>query len=220
MSQNFQEFIELHKVYIDRTDIAGKVCFTDEGKIESGAALILDGPRRSGKTLFLSTIEAIFTLDKDWWMKNCPNLAITKIPNALDNKKLPVIRFNFGQATDTFSLNDLILSTLNKYLPENERLSDDKIALIREDNRETNAEVKNLIKSKGKCVVLIDEFDSPMITLMHSTEFSEEEIDKQMVLLLEAQASFYSAIKELCEKHIAVVVLAGQAKIAITSSKI
>ena len=114
MSQNFQEFIELHKVYIDRTDIAGKVCFTDEGKITSGAALILDGPRRSGKTLFLSTIEAIFTLEKDWWMKNCPNLAITKIPNALDNKKLPVIRFNFGQATDTFSLNDLILSTLNE----------------------------------------------------------------------------------------------------------
>jgi len=217
MDQSFESFMELKTIYVDRTDVAAKICFTAKGKLKNGVALILDGPRRSGKTLFLSTIQAIFTKNLDWWEKNCSNLAIFKsIPKALDIN-LPVINFNFAEEYDKFSFNAEILRTLNKHLPENKRLSEDKIELVLNYNGRTVSHFKSLIKSKEKCVILIDEFDKPMVTLMNSTRLSNQEIEKQMEFLIEAQATFYSAIKGLCQEHIAVVVLAGQAKIAKTS---
>jgi hypothetical protein len=62
--------IERNKIYVDKTKQIYRL-------LDYYNYTLTICPRRFGKTLFLSTIEAFYTLNLEWFLKYGPNLWIT-----------------------------------------------------------------------------------------------------------------------------------------------
>ncbi|NBU98788.1 MAG: AAA family ATPase [Spirochaetia bacterium] len=156
--QTFRDIIEGGYLYIDKTQYLYNLAHNSKG------AYFLSRPRRFGKSLMLSTFEEIFLgnkdLFKDLWIYN----------SDFPWNKYPVIRFDFSKqkAMTTDALVEFIQNQLN-YIA-----SDYSITLSKEYYYERFEELIKKLSLIGKVVILIDEYDKPIIDHLEETEKAKD----------------------------------------------
>ena len=194
--QSFDQLIEDGYVYVDKTDLVYSL--VKEGKI-----YFLSRPRRFGKSLLVSTLKNYFlgrkelfkglkidTLEKDW-------------------KVYPVFHLDFNGTDFTLpgelerKLGYYISSWADQYaLPEKSRnlgLGDFFAEVIRAAHQHTGR----------RAVVLIDEYDKPILDVLDADAFLEERNRNTL-------KAFYSAFKS-ADEHLQFVFLTGVTKFSQVS---
>ncbi len=160
-----------------------------------GKFIFLSRPRRFGKSLLVSTLQSYFEGRKELFK----GLAIDKLEN--DWTEFPVLHFDLsgGKHQEEDQLNRY----LDYILKENERRFG-----IECDAVDANVRLANLISSvynkTGKqVVVLIDEYDAPLLDVVHQ--------DERLESLRYLMRNFYSPLKQ-CEPMLRFVFLTGITK--------
>lgn len=163
--QTFRLVREKGMVYVDKTPFIKLL-------LSSYRRIFLSRPRRFGKSLFLSTLESYFKGEEELF----EGLSVTP-----GKTKLPVIRLDLSIA-----LTDL-------------RLEESLIDRVRAVGREFGIEVTEdsppeafsflirAVAGKGRCVVLIDEYDKPVTDALGNDEVLRTNIS--------VLRTFYSVIK-------------------------
>ena len=186
--QTFSEIRTKGFLYVDKTQYVYDVC-------HPGKFVFLSRPRRFGKSLLTSTFDAYFSGKKELFK----GLAIDSLET--EWKHYPVLHFDLSDikkgTTEECELN------LHSQLQDFERTygcekaSDDLTIRFREL-------VKNISrKTESQVVVLIDEYDAPLLTVLHDSERLEP-----MRTLLQ---SFYSPLKKL-DQYLRFVFITGISK--------
>jgi hypothetical protein len=153
----------------------------------------LSRPRRFGKSLLISTLNQIFEGEKELFK----DLWIYKTDYVWE--KHPVLRIDFSKkkAENKDDLKGFILYQL-KNIADNYGIS-----LERDQYDEAFDEVLTKLSRINKVVILIDEYDKPIIDNIENKELAIE--------LREVLKGFYTIIKA-CDEHIRFVLLTGVSK--------
>lgn len=186
--QTFSEIRRRDMLYVDKTEYVYRMA-------SSGKFFFLSRPRRFGKSLLVSTFQSYFEGRKELFK----GLAIEKLEH--EWTEYPVLHFDMsgGKHLDKEQLNRYLLSVLT----ENENRFG-----IKADAIDPNIRLMNLIKSlyqqTGKqVVVLIDEYDAPLLDVAHQ--------DDHLIELRYIMRNFYSPLK-LSEPYLRFVFLTGITK--------
>ena len=163
-----QDFEKLRKngfVYIDKTRFVYKLA-------QSKCPYFLSRPRRFGKSLFLSTLEAYFLGKKDLFK----GLAIEKLEEQNDNpwQVYPVLKFSLaaGDFTKPDGLNDSLKYALKSFEEKYQIETDQSLRLPERFKKDLiNATEKN----GQPVVVLVDEYDNPLLKNIGENEEQEKE---------------------------------------------
>jgi hypothetical protein len=174
--------------YVDKTAEIHKV-------ISSGKVFFLSRPRRFGKSLLISTLRYFFEGKKEFF----EGLAIEKLES--DWVKYPVVRIDLNAADflSVESLEELILANLNTCAKEyGVELVEGRISL----------KFRELIQSLSKkfdkgVVVLIDEYDKPLLATMMN-----KELQSKFKSILK---SFYGVLKS-SDEYLKFLMLTGVTK--------
>lgn len=171
--QDFEKLITSDFIYVDKTQHLYNIIMAD-------APCFLSRPRRFGKSITLSTLEAIFRNKRELFK----GLWIDK--SEWDWQKYPVIRLD--------------MSRVDKDTPEELKLS--LCLLLQQVATSYNVEIPKdlspsftldaLIKALrqfGKVVVLVDEYDKPIIDKLHDMTLARQNRDvlKQFYTILKAE---------------------------------
>ncbi|PIE75372.1 MAG: hypothetical protein CSA18_00360 [Deltaproteobacteria bacterium] len=191
--QDFSEMIEDNYIYIDKTKEAFEL-------IAKYKYVFLARPRRFGKSLFLDTLSEIFKGNKQLFKG-------LYIEDKYDFEKYPVIHISF---------NDGYMSTkeeFNQTLYEKMYGNQKDLGINCPENFSMPGCFEYLIKKTyeeygKKVVVLIDEYDKPIIDNINNLE--------EMQQIREALKSFYSVLKG-CSKYLRFVFLTGVTKFSKVS---
>ncbi len=168
--QDFRKLREEEYLYIDKT----KVIFD---LIESGQYYFLSRPRRFGKSLLVSTLKYLFLgkkeLFKGLW-----------IEEKYDFQPHPVLHFSFSSiGYKTMGLAKALDKRIDLLADSHE------IQLERTTYDQRFAELlEKLCQKEGKVVLLIDEYDKPLVDYIDQTE--KAEINRDVL------KNFFSIIKD------------------------
>jgi hypothetical protein len=176
--QDFESIRSGNYVYVDKTAYIYKLA--TEGK-----PYFLGRPRRFGKSLFISTLKYYFLGRKDLFSANDGgnSLAIAALEKEWIQYPVFHIDLNVGNYKD---VEGLAVSLDNILFEMEDRWGND----IREKNPSArfSGVIRRAVKKSGKkVVVLIDEYDKPLLQSMENDTLSEE-------ILAELKA-FYSVLK-------------------------
>lgn len=157
--QDFEDLQRNGYAYVDKTNFVYKLA--DEGKY-----YFLSRPRRFGKSLFLSTLEAYFQGKKELF----EGLAIYDLET--EWKKYPI--FHIDLNTANFREKDSLYTVLNDYLTTWEckygtRESEATLAL-----RFKGVIARAAEKEGCSVVILIDEYDKPILQTLRAPELQAE----------------------------------------------
>ena len=202
--QTFENIINDGYVYVDKTDLIYSLA--TEGKI-----YFLSRPRRFGKSLLISTLESYFLGKKELFK----GLAIEKLET--EWKEYPIFHLDFNGPN--YKEDGKFEEKLNDYLTKWERdyglATDSKVDLsIRFSNLLSVAHEQTGLK----CVVLIDEYDKPLLDVLGSglmvgvngNRITMEERNRDIM------KAFYSTLK-LADEDLQFVFLTGVTKFAKVS---
>ena len=187
--QDFEDLRSRGCIYVDKTDLIYKLA--TEGK-----PYFLSRPRRFGKSLLLSTMEAYFLGKKELFK----GLAIETLEK--EWIEYPVLKISFG--VNSYENNERLRSRLDSIVSENEarynieKQSDDPAERFANIIREVSK------KFNQKLVILIDEYDKPILDALY-TEFEEQ--NRQEL------RSFYSPLKD-SDKYIRFLFITGITKVS------
>ena len=187
--QTFERIRKEDMFYVDKTAYIYRMTHTD------GTYFFLSRPRRFGKSLLVSTFKSYFEGKKELF----EGLAIEKLEKEWN--EYPVLHFSLagGKHMEKEQLDRYLLYILT----ENEnRFGVDC------DSPDPNVRLLNLIKTvtakTGKqAVVLIDEYDAPLLDVAHEKE--------KLDVLRDTMRNFYSPLKD-CEPLLRFVFLTGITK--------
>lgn len=186
--QSFEKLREQDCLYIDKTAYIHEM-------IHLSNYIFLSRPRRFGKSLLVSTIQSYFEGKKDLFK----GLDIDRVEK--EWTEYPVLRFSLASAKHMGKeqLEDYLLYIL----AENEQ----RFGLTSE-RREPNIRLASLItrvyeKTGKQVVVLIDEYDAPLLDVVHEQE--------QLPLLRQVMRNFYSPLKD-CDPYLRFVFITGITK--------
>ncbi|MBF5060152.1 AAA family ATPase [Candidatus Neptunochlamydia vexilliferae] len=154
--QSITDIIQENYVYVDKTSFAHKL-------VTTGKHYFISRPRRFGKSLFINTLKEILKGNKELFK----DFNIYSIDYKWNNH--PIIHFDFTQIlTDNPTrLEESLQRTLQTIAEEH------KVTI---DIPSAKEGLSNLVKElykKGKVVVLIDEYDKPIIDHLKSVEIAE-----------------------------------------------
>ena len=187
--QTFEEIRKLDNLYIDKTEYIYRMTHTD------GKYFFLSRPRRFGKSLLVSTFQSYFEGKKELF----EGLAIEKLEKEWN--EYPVLHFSLagGKHMEKEQLDRYLLYILK----ENE----DRFG-VDCDSPDPNVRLLNLIrtvtaKTGKQAVVLIDEYDAPLLDVAHEKE--------KLDVLRNTMRNFYSPLKD-CEPLLRFVFLTGITK--------
>ena len=170
--QTFEKILENDMLYIDKTEYIWNM-------IHLSNYIFLSRPRRFGKSLLVSTLQAYFegrrelfkglfieTVEKEW-------------------TEYPVLRFDMSMGKHMEK--DQLERYLLYILEENERRFG-----ISSESKDPNVRLRNLIsgiyeKTGKKVVILIDEYDAPLLDVVHE--------DETLPVLRNVMRNFYSPLK-------------------------
>ena len=187
--QTFSEIINRNLLYVDKTEYVYRM--THSG----GKYFFLSRPRRFGKSLLASTFQSYFEGKKELFK----GLAIEKLEK--EWTEYPVLHFDMsgGKHLEKEELERYLFSLLN----ENEECFG-----IENNDIDINIRLNNLIrkvyKKTGKqVVVLVDEYNAPLLDVVHD--------EKKLKELRNIMRNFYSPLKK-CEPYLRFVFLTGITK--------
>ena len=186
--QTFSEVMDLDCLYIDKTKYMWDM-------IHLSKYVFLSRPRRFGKSLLVSTLQSYFEGKKELFK----GLAIEKLEQ--EWAEYPVLRISMasGKHMEKEQLERYLINILE----ENERRFG-----LSSDHPDPNVRLKNLIanvhdKTGRKVVVLIDEYDAPLLDVVHEEE--------TLPVLRNVMRNFYSPLKD-CDPYLKFVFLTGITK--------
>lgn len=187
--QTFSKLREGNYVYVDKTELVYRMTHGASGYI------FLSRPRRFGKSLLTSTLHSYFEGRKELFA----GLAIERLEKEWTS--YPVLHFDMSTAKHMDK--DRLLSELERKLYDYERIyGRDESAIY------TNQRLESLIKrayaqTGQKAVVLIDEYDAPLLDVVHE--------EKELPKLRDVMRNFYSPLKA-CDPYLRFVFLTGITK--------
>ena len=171
--QTFERIRKEDKFYIDKTEYIYRMTHTD------GTYFFLSRPRRFGKSLLVSTLQSYFEGKKELF----EGLAIEKLEKEWNT--YPVLHFDLskGKHMEKAQLEEhlgyLLEDYEQKYGIENHRNG---------NNNRFNDLIEVVFQKTGKqVVVLIDEYDAPLLDVAHEKEKLDE--------LRNTMRNFYSPLK-------------------------
>ena len=192
--QTFEEIIKNGLLYIDKTEYIYRM--THGG----GKYFFLGRPRRFGKSLLVSTFDSYFSGKKELF----EGLAIEKLEK--EWTEYPVLHFDMsgGKHMEKEMLEDYLSNRLE---------TEEKKWGITNPKRGANDRLTELIstayeKSGKQVVVLIDEYDAPMLDVAHEKD--------SLDVLRNIMRNFYSPLK-MCEPKLRFVFLTGITKFSQVS---
>ena len=171
--QTFERIRKEDKFYIDKTEYIYRMTHTD------GTYFFLSQPRRFGKSLLVSTFHSYFEGKKELF----EGLAIEKLEKEWN--EYPVLHFDLskGKHMEKAQLEEYLGYLLEdyeqKYGIENHRNG---------NNNRFNDLIEVVYRKTGKqVVVLIDEYDAPLLDVAHEKE--------KLDVLRNTMRNFYSPLK-------------------------
>ncbi len=185
--QTFSEIREDNYAYVDKTEHIYKL-------ISSGKYYFLSRPRRFGKSLLIDTISELFKGSKEYFKG-------LFIYDKWDwESKYPVIKISFGSG-DYSILKDEIRNIIEDVCDDLEIKFNESLTLKRL--------IKTVYKKYNqKVVILVDEYDKPIIDVITNREVAEKNRD--------ILATFYSAIKD-SDQYVKFAMLTGVSKFSQVS---
>ena len=171
--QTFEEIRKLDNLYIDKTEYIYRMTHTD------GKYFFLSRPRRFGKSLLVSTFQSYFEGKKELF----EGLAIEKLEKEWNT--YPVLHFDLskGKHMEKEQLNRYLLDIIEKQEARFDCMSNKIDVNIRLDDL-----INAVYQKTGKqVVVLIDEYDAPLLDVAHEKEKLDE--------LRNTMRNFYSPLK-------------------------
>jgi hypothetical protein len=190
--QSFEEIRTGNFLYIDKTEYVYQL-------VEGSKAYFLSRPRRFGKSLFVNTIEALFKgkreLFKGLFIEDKWNWEQTN----------PVVKISFSNIDHKeLGLSVAIKTELRKIAEKfGFQLKSESNGLMFRELIET------ICKNQGKVVVLIDEYDKPIIDYLG--EDTEKALENQGIL-----KGFYSILKD-ADDYLRMVFITGVSKFSRVS---
>ena len=188
-NHDFPEIREQGFLYIDKTDYVFQMthaCYK---------YVFLSRPRRFGKSLLTTTLRAYFEGRKELFK----GLAIDSLET--EWKQYPVLHFDMslGKGLEKDALERTLLDQLN---------DNEKRMGVEGIGNDTNTRLKNLIintyaKTGSQVVVLIDEYDSPLLDIVHEQE--------TLPVIRKVMTNFYSPLKA-CGQYLRFCFLTGITK--------
>ena len=158
--QTFSEIIENKMAYVDKTDLVYKIVHGTKNNF-------LSRPRRFGKSLLVTTLQAYFEGRKELFK----GLAIDKLEK--DWGMYPVLHLDLSR----YKYYDLssLMSTLNLILEEYEELYGvGKDVGDKPGNRLDRIIKAAYMRSGQQVVVLVDEYDAPMLDSNGNPELQQQ----------------------------------------------
>jgi hypothetical protein len=157
---DFERIREDGRIYVDKTDLIYKLSHESQ-------FVFLSRPRRFGKSLLCSTLKYYFQGRKDLFK----GLAIAELEK--DWKQHPVLHFDLSTCKYKRNIQEIIDELHNQLDYQEEKFNRAKT------KGSPGTRFKNLIiglhKDTGqKTVVILDEYDSPMLDYLHKPEMLEE----------------------------------------------
>lgn len=191
--QTFSKIIEGNFNYVDKTRFV-------EDLVKTEGYYFLSRPRRFGKSLLLSTLHAYFEGRQDLFK----GLALDKAD--VDWEASPVLHFDFN--SEDYTRSDGLHNILNSYLSRHE-----EIYGYSPEGETASVRFRNLIlsayeKTGRKVVILIDEYDKPLLGL---EEDSELFIKNQAIL-----KAFFGNLKSM-DRYIRFAFITGVARFSKVS---
>lgn len=175
--QAFQELREDGYIYVDKTKHL--IDMIDNGKV-----YFLSRPRRFGKSLTVSTFDALFSGKKELFK----GLYAEEFFRRPDYKTHPVIHIDMSQVITDSTADALRLSLFQQVMDNIDRHEVSLPAYIGTEASMAFKEVIKLASKKyGKVVILIDEYDKPILDCLDDTAKAEE--------VRKILRGFYSQIK-------------------------
>ena len=189
-----QDFVQLRQdnlLYVDKTARLLEM-------IENGRRYFLSRPRRFGKSLTLSTLGAMFSGYKELFK----DLAAEQWVTQQSVKPSPVLRLDMsslGSYSSREGLNQNLALRLEEIAEDNE------LELKATANCEGMLRqlIRFIFKRGGSIVVLIDEYDKPILDNLSDVKKAEE--------MREILRSFYTVLKS-CDEYLRFVFITGISK--------
>jgi hypothetical protein len=170
--QNFEKIRREGYVYVDKTEMIYRL-------VNEGSYYFLSRPRRFGKSLLISTLEAYLSGNKELFK----DLAIERLEQ--DWTKYPILHLDLNnQRYNTVeSLNEILDLNLSKWEDLYGRYEKEKTLSLRFAGIIERA----AIKSGRRVVILVDEYDKPLLQAIN-----DEALQDEYRAILKA---FYSVLK-------------------------
>jgi hypothetical protein len=187
--QTFSEIREENYLYVDKTA-------TIYDLVTSGKVYFLSRPRRFGKSLLISTLEALFRGQKALF----DGLAIADTD--YDFATYTVVKLEFSQ--DEFitadSLRDYIYTAVNDIAQHHD------VELVKQSYSQRFGELVSKLhkKTNQKVVLLVDEYDKPILNNFNKPVLGE---------MQQVMSALYAVIKPL-DEHLKFVLITGVSKFA------
>lgn len=172
--QNFEDLRGSGYKYVDKTAIMYSL-------VDSGKYYFLSRPRRFGKSLFLSTLDAYFRGKKELFA----GLAV----EGLEKNWVEYPVFHLDLNTRNYQDEDSLTSELNKHLEYWEKEYGDEFKGRAIEERFTQVIRLAYEKTGRKVVILVDEYDKPILQ-----SIGNEELQNQYRAILKG---FYGALKSM-----------------------
>ncbi|MDE5848607.1 MAG: ATP-binding protein [Muribaculaceae bacterium] len=191
--QSFPDIIEGGYTYVDKTFFVAKL-------LKEYKYVFLSRPRRFGKSLLLSTIHTYFDGRQDLFK----GLEIERLD--MDWISKPVLHFDLN--AEDYEREDALYNILNRSLQEHEQIYG-----LTEVDSTISGRFSNLIKAAyeqtgQKVVILVDEYDKPMLQLEDDSELY---IKRPSML-----KGFFSNLKSM-DRYIEFAMLTGVARFSKVS---
>ena len=164
--QDFESIINGGYVYVDKTALIYRL-------VTEGSIYLLSRPRRFGKSLLVSTLDAYFKGKKDLFK----GLAIDDLEKEWE--EYPVFHIDFNG--ENFTRPGVLEKVIENFLADQEGIYGKN-----PNNQTTGTRFKNILKAAHekygrRAVVLIDEYDKPLLDVLDTDFFTEVDGERQLL---------------------------------------
>lgn len=191
--QNFESLISDGYVYVDKTALIYKLA-------SEGRYYFLSRPRRFGKSLLISTLEAFFQGKRELFK----GLAVEKMD--WDWAAYPILHMDFNTAS--YQTVDDLREVLNDYVSKWEEQYGSRPSEVTLPLRFKGIVERAALQAGRRVVILVDEYDKPLLQTMGNEALQDA--------LRDELKAFYSVLKTQ-DKYICLGFLTGVTKFSKVS---